>query len=143
MELKFLEDVTESQVGVLHITHATVVVSMDSRVLYVKKRGKSTLELPSEEVTQSEEPGSAVRRLLSGELNTVADSVRFVSAYSISDGAEIKYGVLYYAEISSMRTLNAPELCGSYFLDSPPENKEKWSNPEIDIPLLEKAAGNK
>ena len=48
MELKFFENRTEDQlVSEVHVTHAAVVVEMDGKVLYVKKRGKSTLELPS------------------------------------------------------------------------------------------------
>ena len=44
MELKFFEIGTEDQlVSDVHVTHAAVVVEMDGKVLYVKKRGKSTL----------------------------------------------------------------------------------------------------
>ena len=47
MELKFFENRTEDQlVSEVHVTRAAVVVEMDGKVLYVKKRGKSTLELP-------------------------------------------------------------------------------------------------
>ena len=52
MELKFFENRTEDQlVSEVHVTHAAVVVEMDGKVLYVKKRGKSTLELPSVDVS--------------------------------------------------------------------------------------------
>lgn len=144
MELNFLEDLTEEQLsGDDKVTHSAVVVEMDGKVLYVKKRGKSTLEIPSVEVAESETPAAAVRRLLSGQLNTEVRSLKFVTAYSRTDGAVAEYGALYLAEISSMRTLNDPELCGSYFLSLPPESREKWSRPETDIPLLEKATGKK
>ena len=144
MELKFFENRTEDQlVSEVHVTHAAVVVEMDGKVLYVKKRGKSTLELPSIDVSGNEFPAMAVRRLLTEQLNTKERSLRFVSAYSVTDGEETRYGALYYADITSMRTLNDPGLCGSYFLSLPPEDREKWSSPETDIPLLEKATGKK
>lgn len=54
MELKFFENRTEDQlVSEVHVTHAAVVVEMDGKVLYVKKRGKSTLELPSVDVPET------------------------------------------------------------------------------------------
>lgn len=140
MELNFLEDCTEKEVSsVVHVTHVTVVAVMGGKVLYVKKRGKSTLELPSISFEKGELPAAAVRRLISEKLNAYDNVVVFISAYGRAEGSEVEYGVLYYADISSMRTLNDPELCSSYFLDSPPEDREKWTYPDTDIPLLNKA----
>lgn len=140
MELNFIGDCTEEQANTtFHAARVTAVVEMNGKTLYVKKRNSTTLELPSVSVGEGESPSDTLKRLLENSLNTTEVSVRFVSAYSIADGQNIRNGVLYLVEISSMRTLNDHELCASYFLDMPPESRDKWTSPETDIPLLEKA----
>lgn len=140
MELNFIGDCTEEQANTtFHAARVTAVVEMNGKTLYVKKRSSTTLELPSVSVGEGESPSDTLKRLLENSLNTTEVSVRFVSAYSIADGQNTRNGVLYLVEISSMRTLNDHELCASYFLDMPPESRDKWTSPETDIPLLEKA----
>lgn len=140
MEMNFIGDCTEEQANTtFHAASVTTVVEMNGKTLYVKKRSSTTLELPSVSVGEGESPSDALKRLLENSLNTTEVSVRFVSAYSIADGQNTRNGVLYLVEISSMRTLNDHELCASYFLDMPPESRDKWTSPETDIPLLEKA----
>ena len=140
MEMNFIGDCTEEQANTtFHAARVTAVVEMNGKTLYVKKRSSTTLELPSVSVGEGESPSDALKRLLENSLNTTEVSARFVSAYSIADGQNIRNGVLYLVEISSMRTLNDHELCASYFLDMPPESRDKWTSPETDIPLLEKA----
>lgn len=140
MELNFIGDCTEEQANTtFHAASVTAVVEMNGKTLYVKKRSSTTLELPSVSVGEGESPSDALKRLLENSLNTTEVSARFVSAYSIADGQNIRNGVLYLVEISSMRTLNDHELCACYFLNMPPESRDKWTSPETDIPLLEKA----
>ena len=140
MEMNFIGDCTEEQANTtFHAARVTAVVEMNGKTLYVKKRSSTTLELPSVSVGEGESPSDTLKRLLENSLNTTEVSVRFVSAYSIADGQNTRNGVLYLVEISSMRTLNDHELCASYFLDMPPESRDKWTSPETDIPLLEKA----
>lgn len=140
MEMNFIGDCTEEQANTtFHAARVTAVVEMNGKTLYVKKRNSTTLELPSVSVGEGESPSDTLKRLLENSLNTTEVSVRFVSAYSIADGQNTRNGVLYLVEISSMRTLNDHELCASYFLDMPPESRDKWTSPETDIPLLEKA----
>ena len=140
MEMNFIGDSTEEQANTtFHAAHVTAVVEMNGKTLYVKKRNSTTLELPSVSVGEGESPSDTLKRLLENSLNTTEVSVRFVSAYSIADGQNTRNGVLYLVEISSMRTLNDHELCASYFLDIPPESRDKWTSPETDIPLREKA----
>ncbi len=140
MEMNFIGDCTEEQANTtFHAARVTAVVEMNGKTLYVKKRNSTTLELPSVSVGEGESPSDTLKRLLENSLNTTEVSARFVSAYSIADGQNIRNGVLYLVEISSMRTLNDHELCASYFLDMPPESRDKWTSPETDIPLLEKA----
>lgn len=140
MELNFIGDCTEEQANTtFHAASVTAAVEMNGKTLYVKKRNSTTLELPSVSVGEGESPSEALKRLLENSLNTTEVSVRFVSAYSIADGQNTRNGVLYLVEISSMRTLNDHELCASYFLDMPPESRDKWTSPETDIPLLNKA----
>lgn len=140
IELNFIGDCTEEQANTtFHAARVTAVVEMNGKTLYVKKRNSTTLELPSVSVGEGESPSDTLKRLLENSLNTTEVSVRFVSAYSIADGQNTRNGVLYLVEISSMRTLNDHELCASYFLNMPPESRDKWTSPETDIPLLEKA----
>ena len=140
MELNFMEDCNEVQASsVVNVSHLTAVVVMDGKVLYVKKRGNSTLELPTIVPRRSEKPVDAVNRLLKYSLSAEVSRVEFVTVFSQTDGNEVEYGMLYIAVVTSLRTLNDPELWASYFLDVPPVGHEKWTCPEIDIPLLEKA----
>lgn len=140
MELNFMEDCSEVQAtSVVNVSHLTAVVVMDGKVLYVKRRGNSTLELPTIVPKRSEKPVDAVNRLLKDSLSADVSRVEFVTVFSQTDGNDVEYGMLYIVEVTSLRTLNDPELCASYFLDIPPVDHEKWTSPETDIPLLEKA----
>ncbi len=137
MEIKFLDGFDDDTIKENAI-RITVVCIMNGKVLYIKRRGKVTLELPSIEKAAGELPPAAIDRLLKNNLNTSSERpVELVCSYSCSEDAS-EYGMLYYADITSMRTLNDPELCGSYFLDQPPQDLKKWSNPEKDPMLLDK-----
>ncbi len=140
MEINFLDDCNEAQVNnVVRVTHITVAAVMDGKLLFVKKRGKSTMELPSINSEKGEKPADAVARLLSDNLNITDRSVEFISAYDITDGNNVEYGILYYADVTSMKTLNDHELCASYFLAAPPEDISRWTYPETDRKLIDKA----
>lgn len=140
MEINYIEDCSEEQVSnVIRVTHITVAAFRNGKYLFVKRRNNPTLELPETDKKHGEKPRDTVRRLLSEKLGVINARLEYVTAYSQTDGAEIEYGLLYYADIDELGPFPHSDLVSVYYLDTPPEDKEKWSFPEIQMPLLDKA----
>ena len=140
MDINYIDDCSEEQVSnVIRVKHITVAAFRNGKYLFVKRRNNTTLELPETEKKQSEQPREAVRRLLSDKLGVISARLEFVTAYSLTDGTEIEYGLLYYADIDDLGPFPHTDLVSVYYLDTPPENKAKWSFPETQIPLFDKA----
>lgn len=91
------------------------------------------------EKKNDEKPRDTVRRLLSEKLGVITAKIEFITAYSQTEEMDIKYGLLYCAYINELGPFPHSELSSVYFLDTPPEDKEKWSYPEMHMELLEKA----
>ena len=84
------------------------------------------MELPTMEKKNDEKPRDTVRRLLSEKLGVITAKIEFITAYSQTEEMEIKYGLLYRAYINEIGPFPRSELSSVYFLDTPPEDKEKW-----------------
>lgn len=139
MELNYMEDCSEEQVStVVQASHITVVPFRNGKILFVKRRNSTTLELPVTEKLPDEKPRESVRRLLSEKLGIMSAQLEFVTAYARTDGTEIDYGLLYFADIDELGPFPYSDLVSAYYLDTPPEDKDKWSYPDIQISMLEK-----
>lgn len=140
MEINYISDCSEEQVNnVVRVDHVTVVVFRNGKYVFVKRRNSAKLELPTMEKKNDEKPRDTVRRLLSEKLGVITAKIEFITAYSQTEEMEIKYGLLYRAYINEIGPFPRSELSSVYFLDTPPEDKEKWSYPVMHMELLEKA----
>lgn len=140
MELNIINDCTESQVNkVVKITRITVAAVRNEKYMFVKQRGKSTMELPGTQLVEGENTAKALRRVLEGMLGVTEHAAQFVCPYSVTDGKDVQYGILYRAEIIEMGPFPHSGLAGVYYLDTPPEDNDKWSFPETDKLLFEEA----
>lgn len=60
MELNIISDCTESQVNkVVKITRITVAAVRNEKYMFVKQRGKSTMELPGTQLVEGENTAKA------------------------------------------------------------------------------------
>lgn len=140
MELNVINDCTESQVNkVVKVTKITVAAIRNGKYMFVKQRGKSTLELPRTDIAPDENAAKALRRVLEGLLGAEVYASQFVCPYSVIDDKDIQYGILYRVEITSMGQFPHSHLAGVYYLDTPPEDDDKWTFPETDKPLFQEA----
>ena len=63
MELNIISDCTESQVNkVVKITRITVAAVRNEKYMFVKQRGKGTMELPGTQLVEGENTAKALRR---------------------------------------------------------------------------------
>ena len=62
MELNIISDCTESQVNkVVKVTRITVAAVRNEKYMFVKQRGKSTMELPGTQLVEGENTAKALR----------------------------------------------------------------------------------
>lgn len=63
MELNIISDCTESQVNkVVKVTRITVAAVRNEKYMFVKQRGKGTMELPGTQLVKGENTAKALRR---------------------------------------------------------------------------------
>ena len=140
MELNIISDCTEAQVNkVVKVSRITVAAVRNGKYLFVKQRGKGTMELPGIQLEKGENASKALRRVLEGMLGVTDHAAQFVCPYYITDGKDVQYGILYRVEIIKMGAFPHSELASVYYLDTPPEGDDKWSFPETDKLLFETA----
>ena len=113
MELNIISDCTESQVNkVVKITRITVAAVRNEKYMFVKQRGKGTMELPGTQLVEGENTAKALRRVLEGMLGVTEHAAQFVCPYSVTDGKDVQYGILYRAEIIEMGPFPHSGLAG-------------------------------
>lgn len=140
MEIQYLDDCSEDQVNkIVHVSYITVAIFRNGKYIFVKRRTSSQLELPEIEKNQGEKPREAVRRLLTDKLGVISARLDFITAYSRTNESDVEYGLLYCADIEELGPFPHSDLGSVYYLDNPPEDKDKWSDPETQMPLLDKA----
>lgn len=90
MELNIISDCTESQVNkVVKITRITVAAVRNEKYMFVKQRGKGTMELPGTQLVEGENTAKALRRVLEGMLGVTEHTAQFVCPYSVTDGKDV------------------------------------------------------
>ncbi len=140
MEINYISDCSEDQVNnVIRVDHVTVAAFRNGKIVFVKRRNSATLELPELKKNNDEKPRDTARRILSDMLGVKTAKIEYITAYSQSDDTDIIYGLLYCAYIDEMGPFPHSELSSVYYLDTPPEDKDKWSFPDIHMALLDKA----
>lgn len=140
MELNYINDLNEEQAVEMNgSSHITVAAFRNGKCIFVKRRNSATLELPETELSSGDKPWDIVMKLLADKLGVISAKIEFVTAYSLNDGGNEEKRLLYCADISELGPFPHSDLASVYYLDIPPADKEKWSFPEFQIPLFERA----
>lgn len=137
MEFQFIDDCNEEQIQrVVRIGQITVVAVRNGKLVFVKCRGTVGIALPRILIGDGEEPLSAIERLMTENLGMTEYKPEFLGAYTVTEGAEVDYGMLYFADVSEVGPFPHGQFSVVYYLDLPPESNEQWAKPVMDIPLF-------
>lgn len=128
MEIKFYSE-QEIDDGLLQ--YAVITAKYRDKWVFARRKGRDTWEIPGGKREIGEAIDQTAGRVLMEETGAVVFSMTSIGVYSVSDGSEISYGKLYYAEITELGQLEyeMEELC---FLDQIPEH---LTYPEIQSRL--------
>ncbi len=140
MEFNYIDDCNEEQIQrVIRVTEITVASVRNGKLIFVKRRDKTTVELPRIKFDEKEKPAQAIKKLMIDHLGMTEYNPVFVGAYSVTDGTIVNYGMLYYAEITKVGPFPYGDFSVVYYLDQQPVSDVQWAYPEVDIQLLSKA----
>ena len=84
------------------------------------------MELPGTQLVKGENTAKALRRVLEGMLGVTEHAAQFVCPYSVTDGKDVQYGILYRAEIIEMGPFPHSGLAGVYYLGHHRTNPIDW-----------------
>ena len=89
--------------------------------LFVRKKSSVTWEIPGGHREPGEAVGETAVRELYEETGACASVMEPVTAYRVTDGAKISYGVLYFAEVCIQGALPESEIAEVVCADALPE----------------------
>lgn len=135
MEVSFPETYDESL-----IKFAVIVTYRLGKCAFCKHRERITLELPGGHIEDGESPEDAAKRELYEETGALKYKLKKLGCYAVTDDSgDTTYGMLFFARIEEMGAIPPSEIGSVYFLDEPPASMDKWTYPDIQPELLERA----
>ncbi len=113
--------------------YSVIVAKSNEKWVLCKHKERDTLEFPGGHIEAGETPLQAAERELFEESGAVTYTMKEVGAYSVKRGANISYGMLYYADVSEFAVLPESEMEKVYFIDD--LSIVQWTYPHIQ-PLM-------
>jgi 8-oxo-dGTP diphosphatase len=106
-----------------HLLYYTVIAARyDDHWVFCRHKDRATRELPGGRREMGESIDDAAKRELWEETGTESAQIQAVSAYVVTKNGQTSYGMVYYAEISSLGELPEKyEMAELLFSDSLPE----------------------
>lgn len=115
---------------------AVVIAKYDGKWAYCKHRDRPTYEIPGGHREDGETIEETARRELFEETGAKRYKLTPICVYSVEEGGETTYGMLYYAKITELGMKPVNEIEKVYFLDDHPV---KQTYPEIQPKLVAEA----
>lgn len=130
MEVSFLNDSVDWD-----YQYAVVFATYHNRMVFCRHKARATFECPGGHREAGESVLEAAKRELYEETGAVRYEIEEIGPYSVEDGKEKSYGMLYYAEIFELGALPESEIEEIKLFEKLPE---VWTYPEIQPVLLKK-----
>ncbi len=137
MEVRFYDSVSDEK-----LKFAVIIAKYNDRYVFCKHRERTTLEIPGGHREPGETILEAAKRELREETGAAEFDIQPVCVYSVTgknrvnSTGEESFGMLYYAEISSLSAFHS-EIERIVLTDVLPES---WTYPEIQPELMKEAA---
>lgn len=118
---------------------AVIAAKKDGKWLLCRHGKRNTWECPGGHREAGERIEDTARRELFEETGAEVYTLKPVCAYScMRNGEDASFGMLYFAQIESLRSLPDYEIAEVKCFDVLPEAREFWTYPDIQPYLIQK-----
>ena len=118
--------------------YAIIIAKSGGRWVFCRHKERVTFENPGGHREPNEDIDQTARRELWEETGAKRYSIERICPYSVDDGKEESFGMLYFAEIFEFDELPESEIAQIGLFEELP-SEEKWTYPLIQPHLLKKA----
>ena len=130
LKVNFYDSVEDSK-----LKFAVIISKTDGKWVFCKHKQRDTYEVPGGHREEGEDILTTAKRELNEETGAVDFDIKPVSVYSVDNGENETFGMLYFAEIRNFEEFHS-EIEKIIITDSLPEN---WTYPLIQPVLMKHA----
>ena len=116
--------------------YAVIIAKSKGQWVFCRHRDRTTYENPGGHREPNEAIDQTAKRELWEETGAEKYTIERICPYSVDDGKETTYGMLYFANIEKFGPLPETEIAEVKLFTEKPEN---WTYPKIQPHLVDKA----